>query len=57
MAFQLGGFLFLVGLAALLISLVYDAEVFSGARPRLVAVCVSLVGAAIILLDSRKSRR
>ena len=52
-----GWFLFLAGLLALLMSFVYDAEVFSGAGPRLVAVCVAIVGAAIILFGNRKSPR
>jgi len=52
-----GWLLFLAGMLALVMSFVYDAEVFSGAGPRLVAVCVAIVGGAIILFGSRKSSR
>ena len=52
-----GWFLVLAGLAALLMSFVYDEEVFAGAGPRLAAVCVTIVGAAIILLGGRRGVR
>ena len=53
----IGWFFFLAGLLALLMSFLYDADVFSGAGPRLVAVCVIIVGAAVIFFGSRKSPR
>ncbi len=53
----IGWLLFLAGLLALLMSFVQDAEVFSDPGPRLAAVCVTIVGTAIILYGSRKSPR
>ena len=50
----MGGVPFLAGLLALLMPFLNDAEDLSGAGPRLIAVCVIVVGAAIILFGSRK---
>lgn len=53
----IGWLFFLAGLLALVVSFIYDAEVYSGTGPRLVALCATVVGAVIILFGWRKSSR